>query len=59
MDDVFLTSLIYSPGGTFRIRPADFAAHITWMNTLNAKLPKGSNYTMELAHNGNGNIIVR
>jgi len=50
---------MYSPkGAIFRIRPADLTAHISWMSTLNAKLPKGSNYTIELGHNGNGNIGV-
>lgn len=55
VDDMFLTTAIYS-GGLFRIEAADLAAHISWMATVNAKLPTGSNYTIEVGHNGNGNI---
>ncbi|KAK0106108.1 hypothetical protein ONS95_004612 [Cadophora gregata] len=55
VDDMFLTTAIYS-GGLFRIEPADLAAHISWMASVNAKLPVGSNYTIEVGHNGNGNI---
>ncbi|KAE8446471.1 hypothetical protein EG329_011934 [Mollisiaceae sp. DMI_Dod_QoI] len=55
IDDMFLTSPIYS-GGTFRVEPADLAPHISWMAAVNAKLPSGSNWTMEVGHNGNGNI---
>lgn len=48
---------IYSPNGTqFRIRPADLAAHITWMTNINSRLPAGSSYFIELGHNGNGDI---
>ncbi|KAF8858726.1 hypothetical protein BDZ45DRAFT_704640 [Acephala macrosclerotiorum] len=54
-DDMFLTSPIYSDG-TFRVGPADLVPHITWMAAVNAKLPTGSNWTMEVGHNGNGNI---
>jgi len=57
VDDMFLTTAIYS-GGLFRIEAADLAAHISWMATVNAKLPTGSNYTIEVGHNGNGNIGV-
>ncbi|KUJ08212.1 uncharacterized protein LY89DRAFT_599894 [Mollisia scopiformis] len=57
IDDMFLTSPIYS-GGTFRVEPADLAPHITWMAAVRAKLPTGSNWTMEVGHNGNGNIGV-
>jgi len=56
---MFLESDIYSPAGnTFQIKPADLAQHVTWMKTVNAKLPSGSNYFIEIAHNGNGNIEV-
>lgn len=54
---MFLTTAIYS-GGLFRIEAADLAAHISWMASVNAKLPAGSNYTIEVGHNGNGNIGV-
>ncbi|KAH7372093.1 hypothetical protein BKA64DRAFT_767725 [Cadophora sp. MPI-SDFR-AT-0126] len=55
VDDMFLTTAIYS-GGLFRIEAADLAAHVSWMAAVNAKLPQGSNYTIEIGHNGNGNI---
>ncbi|KAH8593992.1 hypothetical protein B0O99DRAFT_184431 [Bisporella sp. PMI_857] len=59
VDDVFLTSPVYYPSGTtFRVRPADLTAHVSWMSSLNAKLPAGSNFTIELGHNGNGNIAT-
>ncbi|KAG4444006.1 hypothetical protein IFR05_000466 [Cadophora sp. M221] len=55
VDDMFLTTAIYS-GGLFRIEAADLVAHVSWMASVNAKLPAGSNYTIEVGHNGNGNI---
>lgn len=59
VDDMFLESDIYSPSGTtFQITPADLAQHVTWMGTINAKLNAGSNYFVEVGHNGNGNIEV-
>ncbi|TVY39443.1 hypothetical protein LSUB1_G004310 [Lachnellula subtilissima] len=57
VDDMFLESDIYSPNGTtFQITPADLAQHVTWTATVNAKLNAGSNYFVEVGHNGNGNI---
>lgn len=57
VDDVHLATALYLPSNyTFRVRPADLQAHVTWMKDLNARLPAGSDYFMELAHNGNGNI---
>ncbi|TVY49354.1 hypothetical protein LOCC1_G001017 [Lachnellula occidentalis] len=57
VDDMFLESDIYSPTGTtFQLTPADLAQHVTWMATINAKLNAGSNYFVEVGHNGNGNI---
>jgi hypothetical protein len=56
---MFLESDIYSPAGTvYQLTTADLNAHKTWQATVNTKLPAGSNYFMEIAHNGNGNIIV-
>lgn len=57
IDDMFLESDIYYPANnTFRIRPADLTQHISWTTKINAKLPAGSNYFIEIGHNGNGNI---
>jgi len=56
---MFLLSDIYSPAGTtYQITTTDLAQHITWMASVNAKLPAGSNYFIEIGHNGNGNIDV-
>lgn len=58
IDDMFLSTDIYKTTTTFRIRTGDLDAHKTWMNTINAKLPTGSKYMIEIAHNGNGDIIA-
>jgi hypothetical protein len=58
VDDVHLTTDLYQPSGaSFRLAPADLAVHVSWMKSINARLPAGSNYKMELCHNGNGDII--
>ena len=50
---------VYYPNGTtFRIDTASLTAHITFMKTMNAKLNPGSDWWMEVGHNGNGNIEV-
>ncbi|EDO01997.1 hypothetical protein SS1G_04473 [Sclerotinia sclerotiorum 1980 UF-70] len=57
IDDMFLESDIYSPTGTtYRIGTDDLAQHITFMRTINSKLNAGSNWFIEVGHNGNGNI---
>jgi hypothetical protein len=57
VDDVHLSSDLYQPaGGQFRIRVSDLNAHKTWQTNLNSRLPAGSQYFMEMAHNGNGAI---
>lgn len=59
VDDMFLVSDIYSPAGTtYQVTTADLAQHKTWVATVNTKLPTGSSYFIEIAHNGNGNIEV-
>jgi len=58
VDDVHLTTTMYSPPDkNFRLRPGDLAEHITWMKNINGRMPAGSNYFVELGHNGNGDII--
>jgi hypothetical protein len=48
---------LYTPAGTtFRVRPADLTAHVSWQTALNARLPAGSQYFIEIGHNGNGDI---
>lgn len=56
-DDLQLSTFLYQPAGArFRTRPSDMSAHVSWQANLNSRLPAGSNYILELAHNGNGNI---
>lgn len=58
VDDIHLDTELYQPvGGVFRLRTGDLDAHIAWQQSLNSRLPAGSNFFLELAHNGNGNII--
>jgi hypothetical protein len=59
VDDVHLSTDLYEPAGTqFRLRTGDLAAHVTWQTDLNSRLPTGSSYFLELAHNGAGDLIV-
>lgn len=54
---MFLVSDIYSPAGnTFQVTPADLTQHVTWIKDVNSRLPVGSIFFPEIAHNGNGNI---
>ncbi|PTD01203.1 hypothetical protein FCULG_00012661 [Fusarium culmorum] len=60
VDDVQLsTGLYYSVSGEeeFKIRTSDLEAHVDWQYSINARLPQGSNFWLEFAHNGNGDII--
>ncbi|KAJ5154296.1 uncharacterized protein N7500_009735 [Penicillium coprophilum] len=57
IDDMFLETEIYSPAGkNFRIRAQDLSNIATWTDAINAKMPAGSSYFVEVGHNGNGNI---
>lgn len=56
VDDVFVETELYQSNKPYRIRPADFQEHVAWAKEVNSKLPAGSNYVIELGHNGNGNI---
>ncbi|KAF2638315.1 hypothetical protein P280DRAFT_81219 [Massarina eburnea CBS 473.64] len=57
VDDMFLETPLYRPDGqTYRCKPEDLDLHVAWQTTLNAKMPKGSEYYMEIGHNGNGDI---
>jgi hypothetical protein len=57
IDDVHLPTELYQPAGTtFRVRPGDLEAHVSWTRDINSRMPSGSNYFIELAHNGNGDI---
>jgi hypothetical protein len=56
--NVFNTDFDKPQGSTFRIRPADLQHHVAWMKDINSRLPRGSNYVIEVGHNGNGDIEV-
>ncbi|KAL3424693.1 hypothetical protein PVAG01_03974 [Phlyctema vagabunda] len=57
IDDMFLASALYRPLNTnYRVTPADLDHHRTWTISINRRLPPGSVYFLEIAHNGNGNI---
>ena len=57
IDDVHLTTALYIPSNeVFRLRPGDLDATVAWQKNLNRRLPAGSDYFMEMCHNGNGNI---
>jgi hypothetical protein len=57
VDDMLLATDLYQPAGTsFRLRTSDLDAHVAWQADLNSRLPAGSSYTVEIGHNGNGDI---
>lgn len=57
VDDMFLETPLYKPAGqSYRAKPDDLSLHVEWQATLNSKLPKGSEYFIEIGHNGNGDI---
>ncbi|KAH7127836.1 hypothetical protein B0J13DRAFT_453912 [Dactylonectria estremocensis] len=59
IDDVQLSTGLYSPAGTdFKIRTSDLDAHVKWQKDINGRMPDGSSFRLELAHNGNGDIIA-
>lgn len=56
---MFLSTTLYRPVNTeFQINTKDLDAHKAWQSDINSRLPTGSQYFLEIAHNGNGNIIV-
>jgi len=56
VDDMFLITSLYSPEEDYRIGTSDLSNHITFTKKLNAKMNSGSQYFIEVGHNGNGNI---
>ncbi|CAN8096939.1 unnamed protein product [Discula destructiva] len=56
IDDILLTTGIYGTNREFRLRVADVEAHAAWTKDINSRMPPGSNYVIEMAYNGNGNI---
>lgn len=59
IDDVQLSTGLYWPQDTeFKIRTGDLEGHVTWQKNINGRLPSGSSFWLEFAHNGNGDIIA-
>ncbi|KAH7394491.1 hypothetical protein BKA66DRAFT_601103 [Pyrenochaeta sp. MPI-SDFR-AT-0127] len=57
VDDMFLETGMYRPQGQlYRTKPADLSTHVTWQAALNARMPQGSDFFIEIGHNGNGDI---
>ncbi|KAM0330547.1 hypothetical protein ACHAQA_003494 [Verticillium albo-atrum] len=59
VDDLQLeTDLYYPAGSVFKIGTGDLDGHITWQRNINSRLPAGSEFWLEFAHNGNGDFIA-
>ncbi|KAF2666763.1 hypothetical protein BT63DRAFT_317780 [Microthyrium microscopicum] len=56
VDDMHLSTTIYQKTTVVRLVPDDLNAIVTWQKGLQGRLSPGSNYTLEIAHNGNGDI---
>ncbi|KAF1943568.1 hypothetical protein EJ02DRAFT_343048 [Clathrospora elynae] len=57
VDDMFLETPMYRPEGqVYRAKPDDLSLHVDWQANLNAKMPQGSEFFIEIGHNGNGDI---
>ncbi|KAJ3189692.1 hypothetical protein HK101_008751 [Irineochytrium annulatum] len=57
IDDIFLTTDGLDENGKavgFRVSPADINGIISWQSDINARMPKGSDFRLEFAYNGNG-----
>lgn len=57
IDDMFLSSDLYNAdGAAYRITPQDMDGIADWLPSIRQKMNPGSNYFIEVGHNGNGNI---
>ncbi|KAH6678339.1 hypothetical protein B0J14DRAFT_320104 [Halenospora varia] len=57
IDDMFLETPIYDNNKTnYRVITNDLDGHVEWIPTLTAKLNNGSDWFLEVGHNGNGNV---
>nr|OQO32165.1 hypothetical protein B0A51_00534 [Rachicladosporium sp. CCFEE 5018] len=58
IDDMHLTTALWSPAGAkYRVTPDDMSVYQAWTASVNSRLPAGSQYFVEIGHNGNGDII--
>jgi hypothetical protein len=51
---MFLETTLYQSNTNYRITVPDLENYVTWQQDIRSRLPPGSNYTMEIGHNGNG-----
>ncbi|KAH7140257.1 hypothetical protein B0J13DRAFT_477347 [Dactylonectria estremocensis] len=59
IDDVQLATELYLPASTeLKIVIEDLEAHAAWHTSLTSRLPAGSDFWLELGHNGNGDFIA-
>lgn len=57
VDDMFLETPLYRPQGqSYRCKPDDLYVHVDWQVDINKRMPTGSEYFIEIGHNGNGDI---
>jgi hypothetical protein len=56
IDDMHLNTQLYQSETNYRITPADLVNVAAWQTNIRGRLPLGSNYTIEIGHNGNGDI---
>jgi hypothetical protein len=57
VDDMFLETPMYRPAGqNYRAKPDDLSMHVSWQADLNSRMPDGSEFFIEIGHNGNGDI---
>ncbi|VUC20443.1 unnamed protein product [Clonostachys rosea] len=59
VDDLQLSTEMFYPTNIpeVKIGIPDLEAHVDWQTSINSRLPAGSDFWLELGHNGNGNII--
>ncbi|CAH0056825.1 unnamed protein product [Clonostachys solani] len=59
VDDLQLSTEMFYPQNIpeVKIGVTDLEAHVDWQTSINARLPTGSDFWLELGHNGNGDII--
>jgi hypothetical protein len=53
-----LKTQLYQSDTNYRITTQDLETYLTWQTNIRSRLPTGSNYTVEIGHNGNGDIDV-
>jgi hypothetical protein len=57
VDDMHLETGLYYPNtSSFRIRPSDLDSVAAWQTAINGRLNTGSNFFIDIGHNGNGDI---